>query len=348
MNNNATIIPIAGGKGGVGKTLLTANLGIALAKSGAPTIVVDLDLGGSNLHSALGLPNRFPGLGDFLKDKHNNLEDYLVSTQWESLKFLPGDSKTPYMANINFAEKVKILKRLFTLPAKYILLDLGAGSSYNTLDYFRIVPNGLLVTTPEKPALMNMMTFLKNVQLRTIERGMRKYPKARKVLTDYYKYPEKIHNKNIASLREQMHAANKQAALHIDMINNRLRPRVIMNMARQPDDLEKMEAVNNALLQNLSLHTDCFGIVFEDKNVRDAVDNEQSLLGYKPDDIAAKSILRIANRIERVWDQGLDDSQNKLYQDTYKFYSEIQASKSAIGRIKRLPFKPGLKKLLGS
>ncbi|NIQ98502.1 MAG: CpsD/CapB family tyrosine-protein kinase, partial [Desulfuromonadales bacterium] len=51
MSEDTVIIPVAGGKGGVGKSLLTANLAIALAQAGQKTIAVDLDMGGSNLHS---------------------------------------------------------------------------------------------------------------------------------------------------------------------------------------------------------------------------------------------------------------------------------------------------------
>ncbi len=56
-----TIIPIASGKGGVGKTIFTANLGIALANKGKTVIAIDLDLGSSNLHTCLGIKNRHPG-----------------------------------------------------------------------------------------------------------------------------------------------------------------------------------------------------------------------------------------------------------------------------------------------
>ena len=51
MNKNPVLIPVGGGKGGVGKSLTAANLAAALAKLGKQVIVVDLDLGGSNLYS---------------------------------------------------------------------------------------------------------------------------------------------------------------------------------------------------------------------------------------------------------------------------------------------------------
>jgi flagellar biosynthesis protein FlhG len=55
------VIPVASGKGGVGKTFVSANLAIALAELGYRVITVDLDFGGANLHSFLGLSNCHPG-----------------------------------------------------------------------------------------------------------------------------------------------------------------------------------------------------------------------------------------------------------------------------------------------
>ncbi|MCK7483987.1 MAG: P-loop NTPase [Candidatus Moduliflexus flocculans] len=58
-----TLIPIASGKGGVGKTVLAANLGVCLAALGRTVVLADLDLGGANLHTCLGVKNRNPGIG---------------------------------------------------------------------------------------------------------------------------------------------------------------------------------------------------------------------------------------------------------------------------------------------
>ena len=124
------VIAIASGKGGVGKTSLTANLGVAMAKMGYATVAMDMDLGGSNLHSFLGLPNRFPGIGDFLKAGNKELEAFLVSTDIPHLKFLSGDGRTPFLANISYARKVRLISDIKKLPADYIFLDLGAGTSF--------------------------------------------------------------------------------------------------------------------------------------------------------------------------------------------------------------------------
>ena len=100
LAGNAIVVPVAAGKGGVGKTQIAANLAMALAQAGKRTVVVDLDLGGSNLHTHLGLPNRHPGLGDYLRGRKVELDELLVETGVPGLRFIPGDVRSPFMANI--------------------------------------------------------------------------------------------------------------------------------------------------------------------------------------------------------------------------------------------------------
>ena len=117
MATQTTIIPVASGKGGVGKTCFVSNLGIALAEMGHSTVVVDLDLGGANLHLALGMPNEFPGIGDVLKVKKVPLNELAVSTSFPNLKFLAGDGRIPFMANITYSQKMQLISQLKGLNA---------------------------------------------------------------------------------------------------------------------------------------------------------------------------------------------------------------------------------------
>src|ERR1051325_11641020 len=148
MAEPTTIIPVAGGKGGVGKSFITANLAIALAQRGHRTVAVDLDLGNSNLHSLLGLENCYAGVGDYLKSAMNCLpEQLIVETGIPNLGFIPGDARMPFMANLKVPEKTRLVKFLRSISARYVLLDLSAGTPYNTLDLFRLGSSGIVVTT---------------------------------------------------------------------------------------------------------------------------------------------------------------------------------------------------------
>jgi ATPases involved in chromosome partitioning len=167
-----TIIPIASGKGGVGKSFLAANLGIELAHSGKNVIVADLDFGGSNLHTCLGIHNVNPGIGDFLRARIGSLEDQLVSTDTENLRFLAGDVRSPFLANMHHAQKMRLIHNLKKLDCEFLILDLGSGSTYNTLDFFGMTQLGLIVTTTEHTSTMNMLTFLKLFAFRIIQRSL--------------------------------------------------------------------------------------------------------------------------------------------------------------------------------
>jgi MinD-like ATPase involved in chromosome partitioning or flagellar assembly len=166
-----TIIPVASGKGGVGKTVFTANIGVSLARAGKTVILADLDLGGSNLHTALGEKNDKSGIGNYIYKQERSLESLLVETREPRLYFIPGDSLLPGTANLPYFRKAKILKELAGLVADYVILDLGSGSSYNTIDFFLTSASGILVVTPETTSILNAYSFVKAALFRMIYRS---------------------------------------------------------------------------------------------------------------------------------------------------------------------------------
>src|ERR1700677_4242636 len=81
---------IGGGKGGVGKSFIISNLAISLARWGKRVIAVDLDLGGANLHTALGSDIPVKTLTDFFDGRVSKLEELLVPTSISNLKYISG------------------------------------------------------------------------------------------------------------------------------------------------------------------------------------------------------------------------------------------------------------------
>lgn len=320
MARKPTIIPIAGGKGGIGKSVILSGLAISLAKMGYPTVAVDLDLGGSNLHTMLGHQNRYPAIGDFLMKKDKDLSDYLVETDWPALQFIAGDGRTPFMANLNSGHKAKLLRQLQQLPARYVLLDLGAGTSYNTLDFFRIAPVGLVVTTPERPALMNMLTFLKNVLFRNIERQFRQHPTISKRLQEMFAEPITAEKITVERIRDEVESFEKGASRKVDRICKAFKPRIIINIAQHPNDLDLLNNVAVVLRDILSVEIVQFGFIFDDPTVRTAIREGVPLLEYAPDCHAAKGIDHLAVRIARMWDAPLLHSDERLKKYAWKFY----------------------------
>ena len=157
------ILPIASGKGGVGKSLLAANLAIVLGEAGKSVILADLDLGASNIHQILGLKKTDEGIGTFLSRSNTSLADMVQDTDYLNLRVLPGDTEIPGLANLQSHQKKKLIRGLAALDADYLILDLGAGTSFNTIDFFLMTKHGIVITSPTLTSTLNAYLFLKNV-----------------------------------------------------------------------------------------------------------------------------------------------------------------------------------------
>jgi flagellar biosynthesis protein FlhG len=329
MDAERTIIPVAGGKGGVGKTLLTANLAIALAEQGHETIAVDLDLGSSNLHSFLGLRNEFPGVGDYLRGRPSRLQNFLVETDIPRLRFVPGDGRMPFMANITHYQKRRLISDLNTLPARYVLLDLGAGSSFNVLDFFRIVGSAIVVTTPEYPSIMSMLVFLKNVLLRAIETSVSKDAGVVDLIQEMYFQPMVGSQKTVPLFQKQVEKANRKAAVKIERICQQLRPRIIYNMGDNPSDLEVLPSIDKSLKEILGLECDHLGFIFADTYVRESIKKKRPIVLDDPEGPSAHALRQIASRIIRFWNQPIPNSAELLTHHTQNFYENLAGSRNS-------------------
>jgi len=110
------IIAIGGGKGGTGKSFITASLGVLLANQGKKVLLVDLDLGASNLHTLLGLKNPKSGLNEFLNKTARNLDHVIVPTIFQNLFFISSMNCPLEISNLPYAQKLKLIRAIQQLP----------------------------------------------------------------------------------------------------------------------------------------------------------------------------------------------------------------------------------------
>jgi len=143
---------IGGGKGGVGKSFVATNLAVCMARQGRRVVVVDGDLGGANLDTLFGCPRPTRTLSDFLDRRVERLADIAMPTGVEGLALVAGDSDTLGSANPAHAQKLKLIRHLRAMPCDLVIVDLGAGTSFNTLDLYLAADVGVVVTTAE-PAI---------------------------------------------------------------------------------------------------------------------------------------------------------------------------------------------------
>ncbi len=156
-----TVWAIGGGKGGIGKTILTANIAVYLSWLNRRVVVVDLDLGGSNLHTSLGVDAPQKTLSDLIRGNQEDIKSLLQPTPIRNLQIISGAQDPIGITNLRNNQRAKLMTKLQELDADFVLLDLGAGTSTNTLDFFLSADQKIIVVTPEPTSIENAYRFIK-------------------------------------------------------------------------------------------------------------------------------------------------------------------------------------------
>lgn len=164
------IIAIGGAKGGIGKSVVAANLGVLLSSKGFKVAMVDLDLGGANLHLCLGHKILLQqNINDFLKKRVGSLQEIMTKSEYGPY-LIGGDSSELGAANIDFGRKLKLLKAIEHINADFIILDLGGDTSYNIIDFFLKADYGIVMTTRDSASYIGAYHFLKAAMYRRFQR----------------------------------------------------------------------------------------------------------------------------------------------------------------------------------
>lgn len=161
-SSHARVIVVTSGKGGVGKTNITVNLALALAKRGKRTVLFDADLGMANVDVILGVSPK-ASLADVIAGK-KTLEEILLPV-CEGLTIVPGGSGIHELADLPQAELDGFVRKLRDLEgmADFILVDTGAGISRGVLNFVLAANEILLVTTPEPTAITDAYGLIKAI-----------------------------------------------------------------------------------------------------------------------------------------------------------------------------------------
>jgi flagellar biosynthesis protein FlhG len=165
----AQIISVASGKGGVGKSVVAANLALFLAMKGRQTVLADLDVGGADAHILVGLPNPPMTLTDFLTHRVDRLDDLAQPLPLhQNLRIIPGTGDTLATANMSYSQKRRLIRNFQDIRADLIFVDIGAGTSYHALDFFLMADHHVAVATPDPTSVLDLYRFIKLAAIRRV------------------------------------------------------------------------------------------------------------------------------------------------------------------------------------
>lgn len=167
---NKTVIAVASGKGGVGKSIFVANLGIMFGAKGKRTVLVDADIGAANLHTILGVKHPEKTLKDFIDNTTSTLDQVLIPTANENVRLLSSASEILSLIFPKYKERYRLMRSLQKLDTDIIILDIAAGTDQRATDFFGISDTGIMIIEPVPTSIENAFSFLKNLLTRALLR----------------------------------------------------------------------------------------------------------------------------------------------------------------------------------
>jgi flagellar biosynthesis protein FlhG len=290
------IVAIAGGKGGVGKSLVAANVGIFLATLGKKVILVDGAFGAPNLHIFAGVPRPPRSLSEALAAGGPSLAEIAVPTHVPGVKLIGGVYDPPWIAEPGPQLVRVISEQLHQLPADWIVVDLGPGMASPTLELFLEADIGVLVSVPDPTSIELMHRFVRAAFLKSLERRGLAH------LAATARDPREYEGGAPSAMDIWLHAVEKQAA-ELDELRAAIlgfTPHLVVNSARSKSDMELGRAVASVARRRLGLPMRYLGHLEYDEAVWASTRRRRPLLIEHPETRIAKCFERVARGLLAV------------------------------------------------
>ena len=294
------ILAVGGGKGGAGKSVFSTIMAFWLARIGHRTVLMDVDLGGANLHTLLGIKSPDRTLNDFITRKFGELEDICIDTSEKNLRLISGASDVLSLANPHFSQKIKLMTHLSRLDADYVVLDLGAGTSFNVLDFFLIAHKKLVVLTPEPTSIQNAYIFVRNAVYRKLSRLSSKNPSLQalikiamdpknvlkiRTIKELFQFIEESDKTNIIEVLKK-----EIGDMHLGVVTNKVRNEKEENAGR---------IVQIVAEKYLTIPSTDLGCVSYDSHIHTMVSDMIPLTNLDQSSQAYGNVYEIANKLSR-------------------------------------------------
>ena len=288
------IVAVGGGKGGIGKSLVSANLGIALARAGHRVTLVDVDLGGANLHTCLGINQPQGTLSDVVT-RGTRLETLAAPTGIENLSLVSGAMDALDAANPRAQARARLVEQLQTLDTDYLVLDLGAGTSLHTIDFFLLADHGVLVLLPEPTSVENAYRFLKAALFRRLQQTAQALGVAH--LAEAALGSQGSAMRTPAEVVKVVAESHPDAAAQLERSLRDFRVKLVVNQVRSPADQSVGRAVVAAWKKFFGLDMDYLGAIAYDDAAWQTIRKRRPLLLEAQGSAAATGMVGVAEAL---------------------------------------------------
>lgn len=289
-----TIIAVGGAKGGVGKSVLSANIAVGLALLGHRVVLADLDLGGPDAHLYVGVKSLPRTWNDFLEKRVDSIDQLQVQTPFQGLTLIGGDASKLGAANISHPQKLKIIRSLKSLECDFLVIDLGGDTSYNVLDFFLLADQKIVVTGTEPASILDSYSFIKVALHRFLDRFFAAHPSLHHLST-ILQSPSSMKNEPFSPelILNEVRACDVSAYIKLKEQFDRYHVSLIVNMAESQKDIAVGLSIQRLAKAACALDIDVLGTIPFDAALRKAVRRFTPFVIEDPGCKSAKALYQV-------------------------------------------------------
>jgi flagellar biosynthesis protein FlhG len=286
-------IAIGGGKGGVGKSVVAANLAVAMARLGFRVVLVDADLGAANLHTLFGIDRPGLTIQALIDRRIQSLEEAMVPTSVQRLFLVPGSGAIVGAANVAHAQKLKLIRHIQALDADVIVIDCGAGVSYNVIDFFGAADVRLLVATPQLTSLQNAYAFMKSSLYRSMS-GIAEQHREREILRAATDASE---TERVRDLLERIIQEDFDLAMRIARAIDHYGAKIVGNQLEHEKERNVIHALSRMMGDFLSMDVPVVASLTHNRAVHQSVTKRRPFIVDHPSSVDGRELMRLAEEL---------------------------------------------------
>jgi flagellar biosynthesis protein FlhG len=288
---------VGGGKGGIGKSFLVANLATVAARSGRRVILIDADLGGANLHTCLGVrAGERISLSDYFEDRVVDLEKVAIETPIPGLRLILGALGHTGKAETTQEQRATLLRAVRRLPADLVIFDLAAGTDRSTIDFFLEADDGFVVTTPEPTAIENAYAFLRAAFYRRLASALQE-SNVRELIRVAMDQRNERGIRTPGDLLGAVERIDKAEAERFRRVLDGFRPHLVVNQVRDTEEVKMGFSITSVCKKYFGIDIDYAGYICFDDNVWRSVKDRRPLVLAYPTSDGALYVRRIVKKL---------------------------------------------------
>ncbi len=259
-------------------------------------MLVDLDLGGSNLHTFFGIKNPRKGLDDFLNKTYKALEHVVVPTIIPNLFIISSMNCSIEIANLFHSQKLKIIKAIQKLPYEYVLLDLSPGTNYNNLDFFLTSDEGVFIFTPEPTSIENTVRFIRAVYIRKLKKIIKQLT-FNEITNNHAHNSKTVAMKSPSNIFQFLDKYDPEKRKFLEVELSKFKFKFILNQFRKQTDIYLGNKIEKVCNRHFYSKFEFLGNVGYDERVCDSIHSKMIYVNRYPYTLAATELRNIEKKM---------------------------------------------------